>query len=165
MKNTYTPQETLALLKSSIDYRNCVRRLIYALCVCAAFLLFGLALLGTKAASAVSFAASAGYLVYGIWQLCRMHTITRRPSDYVICSATLDDPQPELAQTASFFATMIDENGGKLVAQTRPIATYRGIMLPRVWDLNKRVATVAFDRDTGTLTVIEVLERFDVEKG
>ena len=90
-----------------------------------------------------------------LFSLIRIIRIYRKPESYHFCKTTLSNPKGgNLRHTIRFAVLLEDSEGKKFTADTHSIFYTHGLIGPLLEDYVNRTVTVAYNEETGMVTVI-----------
>lgn len=92
-----------------------------------------------------------------VYELIRLLRIFREPEEYVLCKAQLEKPrhQPLSRGVFTFCAVIDTEQIGQFLVVTNPIFVSHGFGAPLMEDYLGKTVTIAWNRETGMVVVIE----------
>ena len=146
-----------AQLRSSLEFKQLWSYFIITAVILSLFLLFAVWRNpgeGMGLAATVYGLFIAPYLIF-----CTIRTVNifRRAEHYAFCKATLSQPHGGLIRDTIYFTAMVEdpEGGRKYGVDTHAIFFTRGICQPLMEDYANATVTLAVNRETGMVVVIE----------
>ena len=146
-----------AQLRSSLEFRTLWNYFIVTAVILSLFALF--AVLQNSGAGWGIAACIYGFLLvpYLIFCIIRTVNIFRRLEDYFFCRSILRQPHGGLIRNTIYFTAMVEdpEGGRKYGVDTHAIFFSRGIFQPLMETYANATVTLAVNRETGMVVVIE----------
>lgn len=155
----YSKQENIRMIRRSLDMRLCKRMLMAIGIATGLGLLYGLGLARNEDPevfwlflifTAMFVTPTAGIWVWRIWKLFRV------PEEYLFTQAKLSTFHQKMWYRAMYFTVVIDHpEEGTVAVNTNPIFASYGWEQPLLEDYLNRTVTVGYNRETGTVVVID----------